>query len=357
VEFDFVKALIDKSSYDKKREIVRYVRFVLSATVEYSGTFEKHHILPVALFPEYKKSSWNIVSIDARVHYIAHYMLAKIFGGKMWFAFNNMRRIFRLDVHRNPGKSSNMLYSYARKYLAEELRKINLGRKFDESQKRKMSEMRKGTIVVRDETGKKFRTSVFDERYLSGELIPHQTGRRHGAETIQKMSVNNGVTGKSLYTDGSKFIFLKSTDKIPSGFVRGHSTEMKEAMSLRVKDTIWITDTLTGKKFRTKDEDILSNPRYVRGRGEDGGFNYINSLTMVINLITLKYERVSVLEQWHYPYSGHRIHNITCFTDNGFVMLGRSVLSRYLKISGRSMEHVIEVPLLQFKYGDEKPWK
>ena len=81
----------------KARLIDRYIKFIV--TFENTHLTESydvnHHILPRAktLFPEYedlKKYPWNSTRLSHRVHYIAHYILAKILGRGMWFAFNRM---------------------------------------------------------------------------------------------------------------------------------------------------------------------------------------------------------------------------------------------------------------------------
>lgn len=50
--------------------------------------FERHHIKPRALGGSDEKS--NIVRLTAREHFIAHLLLAKIHGGKMWIAAHYM---------------------------------------------------------------------------------------------------------------------------------------------------------------------------------------------------------------------------------------------------------------------------
>ena len=49
---------------------------------------EDHHILPSGLggsdVPD------NMVLLTLREHFVAHFMLAKVYGGKMWWAFNMM---------------------------------------------------------------------------------------------------------------------------------------------------------------------------------------------------------------------------------------------------------------------------
>lgn len=54
---------------------------------------EKHHILPKSVYPEYidfNIYAWNEANLTPRQHYIAHYMLAKAIGGKMWYAIRRM---------------------------------------------------------------------------------------------------------------------------------------------------------------------------------------------------------------------------------------------------------------------------
>lgn len=50
--------------------------------------FERHHIKPRSLGGSNDKS--NIVNLTAREHFIAHLLLAKIHGGKMWIAAHYM---------------------------------------------------------------------------------------------------------------------------------------------------------------------------------------------------------------------------------------------------------------------------
>lgn len=70
----------------------RYLRLLeRHATVKkIPGKTELHHICPKSLFPQYqnlKKNAWNKAHLPARVHYIAHQLLCRIFNdGKLDFA-------------------------------------------------------------------------------------------------------------------------------------------------------------------------------------------------------------------------------------------------------------------------------
>lgn len=90
----------------------RYLYFIHRYKTD-SKPYEKHHILPQAIFPEFKCESDNIILLPLRVHYLAHYMLAKAIGGKMWFAFRLMY---------NTTKYNSKLYEYNKnniRYISE----------------------------------------------------------------------------------------------------------------------------------------------------------------------------------------------------------------------------------------------
>lgn len=103
------------------RWLKRYLAFVRV----FDGVREKHHnhhILPKSLFPEYEdlnKYSWNASKLGYREHLIAHYMLAKALGGKMWFAYNNMNAF---NV-----KLKSILYSSALKEFSKQVGLYTIG--------------------------------------------------------------------------------------------------------------------------------------------------------------------------------------------------------------------------------------
>jgi hypothetical protein len=67
---------------------------------------EKHHIVPRCMGGSNK--SHNLVELTAREHYIAHLLLAKIYGGKLWHAVNLMNNFKKYS------KSKNRSYEKAR---------------------------------------------------------------------------------------------------------------------------------------------------------------------------------------------------------------------------------------------------
>ena len=83
--------MIFKIKIYNKHYLKRYIKFIdyynNQTIIE---NFEVHHILPKSLFPEYKNTKENLINLPFRVHYLAHFMLAKIFQDKMTYAFNSM---------------------------------------------------------------------------------------------------------------------------------------------------------------------------------------------------------------------------------------------------------------------------
>lgn len=91
----------------------RYLNFVLSFSEKIyddSVYTEQHHICPRSLFPEYKSFSlneWNKVILPSRAHFIAHWMLSKVFTNK-----NQMARMLKAVNRMGDISSTN----YERKY-------------------------------------------------------------------------------------------------------------------------------------------------------------------------------------------------------------------------------------------------
>jgi hypothetical protein len=68
----------------------RYIKLI-QANFDNEEYSEKHHILPKSIFPEYEYSSWNIVKLPYRAHFLAHLFLAKgTKNQKLNFAFTKM---------------------------------------------------------------------------------------------------------------------------------------------------------------------------------------------------------------------------------------------------------------------------
>jgi len=126
----------------------RYIKFVELCQshnkVNNYDYMENHHILPKALFPEYadlRKHKWNKIRISARHHYIAHHILAKCFGGSMWFAVRMMQNynIKKKNIHAHYVPKSSILYEMARKEAVKQITLSAKGRTTSQETRNKMS--------------------------------------------------------------------------------------------------------------------------------------------------------------------------------------------------------------------------
>lgn len=133
---------------NKIHYISRYIKFInlLKHQQKQKGVTEHHHILPKCkdLFPEYKslhQNSWNGIHLTKRQHFIAHWMLHKIFGSSQTRAFWLMCRS-RKTI-------SSRIYELLKLESSQMISKINKGNsngkgyKFTEEQKQSSAERKK----------------------------------------------------------------------------------------------------------------------------------------------------------------------------------------------------------------------
>jgi len=95
----------------------RYIKLVdiaIQTQYEEGSYLEKHHILPVSLFPEYSDWPDNLVAIPPKLHYILHYLLYKSTNSpSMILAFNMMSRV------KHGKKTTCRLYHDSRQAMSE----------------------------------------------------------------------------------------------------------------------------------------------------------------------------------------------------------------------------------------------
>ena len=237
----------------------RYENFIKSRpqrVKKRNDGLEVHHIIPKSIDPSLAKDPTNLIALTPREHYLAHWMLAKIYQGKMWFAFNQMRRVIVGE------RKTSALYSLARKYVANELSKCNTGKVHNEEMRKGISERTKNTVIVKSVdniNGPNFRVSCLDDRYISGELVFYRTGTTHSEETIAKMISNNGLVGKNIYSNEllQTTIYLGPDEEVPLGYEHGPLNKRREQMSVKfTKSKIKVFDLLQHKKILIYPADI-----------------------------------------------------------------------------------------------------
>ncbi len=175
MDVNYVKAKASKKNYNLhylNRYLRLLARFSESNNITKPDYTEEHHILPKAsdMFPEYeylKENLWNKIDLTARQHYIAHWLLWKIFGGSQAYVF----RCFNTQAEcknnqRESRRITSRVYEQLRKDQRHYLRKINLG---------------KATYI--DEHGSRIYCYTDDPRVISGELIALSKGRKQRKRT------------------------------------------------------------------------------------------------------------------------------------------------------------------------------
>lgn len=333
--------IIKDSKIDVKSELYlhRYLKFckhciLKQDTIDISVYTEKHHILPVSLFPEYSRSKENIVKVTGREHYLMHWMLAKALGDRMWYAFNMMSRII-------PSKSS-LLYQYAREEIRRVISENKTGWVMPDYLKELASERTKDTVVVKDKQGNKFRVSIYDKRYLSGELVYYRTGTKHKKSTLIKMSKNNHMKNKKPFhcpkTD--KMGYYTDINSAPDGWIEGPSKESRMKNSKSLSELKWYHDPKTKKNVRCKEKPN----GYVEGRYfKEGnkGFESANSMINVVDLLNRKCTKVKQVEWYHSSESGRSTNNTIVYRHNNYVFTSAKCFISYLHSIGIYIEYHI----------------
>ena len=196
----------------------RYQRFMDALKGQsIDGYCEVHHIVPCSLGGSNEKD--NLISLTARQHYIAHWILARALGGSAARAF------FMMSNFGKYGRVNSTTYAIARKEYSglvseqmigrimppvsdetkekqrqaklgkkrtaehiEKIRQSQIGRKLSKEWKAKVSKGKRGKsngrlgCVVSEETKKR----IGDAQ--RGELN-HMAGRKHSPKTREKMRI------------------------------------------------------------------------------------------------------------------------------------------------------------------------
>jgi hypothetical protein len=285
---------------------------------------ENHHILPKKLFPEFKnfnKNNWNCARLPYRDHYIAHYLLCKVFPKEGHHsclrAFNQMQRV------KNVVNISELadLYSEFRESLAKSFSEINKGRKPTAEQLKKLSESMKGRVVVYDKTVPieeriNFMTDVTDPDYISGKLVVRQTGTKHTKETKIKMS-DNGIKGCTAYHNETEIIYLNDGETIPHGFVKGLPDSHGELTSERFSGTIHYHNPITKETLRLHQDEVIPDG-FIKGRLKDF-HNPFRGTMLVKNHLTNETTLQPKSEEYDFMHSG--VSSKVALIHNGYFTL------------------------------------
>ena len=110
----------------------RYLRFIQHCdSVRHDRYTENHHILPKSVFPAFKRFAdfpWNCVKLSGREHFIAHWMLSRVFQDTRLKA-KMLKAFFRMSVtsscHKGGRTVSSKLYQRAKEANSEAMKANN----------------------------------------------------------------------------------------------------------------------------------------------------------------------------------------------------------------------------------------
>lgn len=192
---------------------------------------ERHHIMPKSLGGS--DDSDNLVALTAREHFIAHLLLAKIFGGPMIIAaflmmnFNNKKYNARQyawlkeEYRKLPGPATGVKHSEAtkkkmRKKVVSDLTKI------------KISSARKGTKAT-DETKQK----MSKNNKGAGNAF---YGKTHSDESLLKMKIAAGRRDTDYRKKMSEIMKLKVQGENNPFYGKSHTAQTKQKIKEKQKN-------------------------------------------------------------------------------------------------------------------------
>lgn len=148
----FIESNLNMYQFKSQHMVNRYVAFISSRPIrrKRSKDTQVHHILPRSMYPDLEKDKRNLIRLTHREHFIAHWMLWKIFGhgpmSKAFFFMNNLHgmkicskvydSIVTDHIHSVSGEHAQMWGKFGGNHVA-------YGNKHTEDHKRRMSVINK----------------------------------------------------------------------------------------------------------------------------------------------------------------------------------------------------------------------
>lgn len=271
-DITMLKQLLIESNYNIDINYLQiYFDFLDSCSVnELTEKYEKHHILPRALFPQLIKNRQNIIKLKPKDHFLAHYHLAKLIKSQeTLFAFNQMKRVLKKysSVIENVDELS-LLYEEFRNELSDIISKQNTGwfnklsvieqNKFREH----MSKISKGKVPVRFPDGSTGTISNDHPDYLSGIVVPVQSGTKRSEKARENFRKANSVKvkGKPYHDPITKQIKYFHEGQQPESWIIG----VPVAENSGKPGAKWYHDPITNRQGRFHENEIPEG--WIKGR-------------------------------------------------------------------------------------------
>jgi hypothetical protein len=213
--------------------IDRYERLIQKAkTQNLTSCYEVHHILPKSLGGTDKDE--NLVKMTYRQHYVAHWILWKIYGGKMANAF------FFMNQQRKYKKIGSKAYAKLREQASGYMSSVNTGKKLSEDRVNKMRETTRRQMqnpeAIKNLREKRLAQTITKESYakqakIMSSLVWMNNGVRSfriKPELVKQKLLDGLVLGRlcdfmdSSFREKRKHIALKQWAAVKSSGHSGH---------------------------------------------------------------------------------------------------------------------------------------
>lgn len=178
-----------------KHYLERYLRFIRTRKPS-NGYVERHHIYPRSMFPQLANDEDNLISLTAREHFIAHWMLHKAFGEKMTMAFMYMKT-GPAERYWNINSKS---YEKLRKAFGMVISRAKTGVQLSEAVRKKMSAVKIGVPLSESHRA---------------NIGAGNKGKLVSKETCQRISdAKKGITPNRVVTDEYRALMKRPKAKV-----------------------------------------------------------------------------------------------------------------------------------------------
>jgi hypothetical protein len=253
----------------------RYIKFINSCSHAENEYTEKHHIAPKAkdMFPEYKnlqENSWNLIALTARQHFVAHWILSKVYNAK------TQLRAFYSMANQNNEHLSSIIYAKLKERFINSMtgeNSPNYGKICSTEERKHKSDINKAYFKEhpqrgpsqenRDNTAERMRGVCGEKHPLYGKFGEDHPGfgKKRTKQFKKEQSVRlsgekNGMYGTKHTEEWKKNKSLEFTGEKNPRYGKKNSPKRREEISQRNRDkTLWHWIHINGtEEFCTRHE-------------------------------------------------------------------------------------------------------
>ena len=169
--------------------------------------YELHHILPKSIYPNLANNKDNLILLTAREHFLAHYLLMKIYEVKQ--DRTNYEKMFYAFIRMCNCTSGDSKPKYINSRLYEANRKMAVC----------------GKREISEETREKMRIA---------NKLKWQNSDYRKQQTLSHLNKECPTKGKIAYNDGTNLIYLGLNCPVPDGYVKGGLKNRRNSKGYKV---------------------------------------------------------------------------------------------------------------------------